>query len=81
MQVDPGLSAWFPPLNLKYDEPPSNFVFNFNLRRYSKVDARRDIPADGAALSMDAYYEQHEKTRWGRVETEKHVFATSYTVL
>ena len=22
-------------LKLKYDEPPSNFAFNFNLRRYS----------------------------------------------
>jgi hypothetical protein len=68
-------------LNLTYDEPPSDFAFHFNVRRYSKVDARRDVPADGAALTMDAYYEQHEKTRWGRVETQKHVFAASCTVL
>ena len=25
-------------LKLKYDEPPSNFAFKFNLRRYSMVD-------------------------------------------
>jgi len=27
-------SAWFRLSKLKYDEPLSNFAFNFNLRRY-----------------------------------------------
>ena len=29
--------AWFRRLTLKYDEPLSNFAFNFNLRRYKTV--------------------------------------------
>ena len=28
--------AWFQRLKLKYDEPLSNFAFNFNLRLYTK---------------------------------------------
>jgi len=28
--------AWFQRLKLDYDEPLSNFAFNFNLRRYHK---------------------------------------------
>jgi hypothetical protein len=30
--------AWFQRLKLKYDKPLSNLAFDFNLRRYSKVD-------------------------------------------
>ena len=29
--------AWFQRLQLKHDEPLSNFAFNFNKRRYSAV--------------------------------------------
>jgi len=32
--VDP---TWFQRLNVKYDEPVSNFAFNFNLRHYSEA--------------------------------------------
>ena len=39
VQVDPIKPTLKPPgtdrLKLKYDEPPSNFAFKFNLRRYS----------------------------------------------
>jgi hypothetical protein len=30
-------------LKLKYDDPLSNFAFNFNLRRYNKGPIRNDI--------------------------------------
>ena len=41
MQIDPIKPALTAPgtkrLKLKYDEPLSNFAFNFNLRRYIKA--------------------------------------------
>jgi len=41
-RLTPGLTplnrAWFQRLKQEYDEPLSNFVFNFNMRRYSEVD-------------------------------------------
>ena len=33
--------AWYQLLPLQYDEPLSNFVSNFNLRRYNKALYRR----------------------------------------
>ena len=42
MQVDPIKPTLKAPgterLKLKYDEPPSNFAFKFNLRRYTEID-------------------------------------------
>jgi hypothetical protein len=39
-------STWFQRLNPKYDEPFSNFAFNFNLRRYSKDEALDQLTVD-----------------------------------
>jgi hypothetical protein len=41
------ISAW----KLKYDEPLSNFAFNFNWRHYIEVAARRRHP--GGAVQAD----------------------------
>jgi len=45
VQVDPGEPASNPPgtkrLKLPYEESPSNFAFNFNLRRYMKEEDLR----------------------------------------
>jgi len=42
VQVDPIKPTLKAPgterLKLKYDEPPSNFAFKFNLRRYTEID-------------------------------------------
>jgi len=53
VRVDPKLNtrctridrAWYRRLKLKYDEPLSNFAFNFNLRHYIKhrMNERRGI--------------------------------------
>jgi len=47
VQVDPINPALKSPgtkrLKLKYDEPPSNFAFQFNLRRYSEAGAGSDV--------------------------------------
>jgi hypothetical protein len=40
-------------LKLKYDEPPSEFAFNFNLRRYTMGPAA--YLARGGAVLNDAY--------------------------
>jgi len=45
---------WFQRLKLQYDEPLSNFAFNFNLRRYNKAVQRHaalrktDVQLDNA---------------------------------
>jgi hypothetical protein len=43
-------------LKLKYDEPLSNFVFNFNLRRYAKALLREihNIQNPGATTRAGA---------------------------
>ena len=64
MQVDPNKPPLKAPetkrLTLKYDEPPSNFDFKFNLRRYIKWETF--TTTDCAALgnvpgSSDMYFE------------------------
>ena len=37
-------------MKLQYDEPLSNFAFNFNLRCYNPEEAGRDTAAGGAAV-------------------------------
>jgi hypothetical protein len=42
-------STWFQRLKLRYDEPLSNFAFNFNLRHYSKGTYLGLHPSQAAA--------------------------------
>jgi hypothetical protein len=44
-------SAWFKRLRLTYEEPLSNFAFNFNLRRYNKE--RGVMEAAAAAVAPE----------------------------
>jgi len=36
-------SAWFQRLKLRYDESPSNFAFNLNLRRYNEGERTKEV--------------------------------------
>ena len=58
-------------MKLKYDEPPSNFAFNFNLRRYHKVRSKILLQADlaskreqCAALQQQVRQLEHEMAEW-----------------
>jgi len=47
---------WFPRSRLKYDEPPSKFALNFNLRRYALEMFALGLKATGAYMSRTLSY-------------------------
>ena len=51
-----GKRLWFQRLKLQYDEPLSNFAFNFNLRRFSAGGVASELmaAADAAATAATA---------------------------
>jgi hypothetical protein len=68
VQIDPIKSALKPPgtkrLNLEYDEPPSNFAFKFNLRRYildhdmtrfTNIEAQVYYPEDDGVVQVEHF--------------------------